>query len=135
MSERITCEIFKDAACELNYCKTREDFKPEKVRACKDALEFLLDNKSELTDAQKYVDAALHHIYPGLGKTDLPELNILLREEIEIIKKVMRRPHTVTDPEFDQVINFCQKMWVQLSLKERGQEPHIGWEVSGNGKI
>ena len=122
--ERLAVAIFKDAVFEIVKAPHQRDI--SKITRLNESMNFLVENSADLRDDGKYwpyIEAAVRHVYPGLGQTNVLELKVLLNEERDLLTKLEKRK-TLVESELQQILTFCQEMWYQLELLERGLSPH-----------
>ncbi|MCR4325488.1 MAG: hypothetical protein NUV59_01630 [Patescibacteria group bacterium] len=98
----------------------------EKISGVLEAVELIIKEGDNLKVSGHvlipYVDAALFAIYPHKSEGDLVELEGILEEERDILRR-LKNGEAIASEEAEQVFVYCHEMLFQLSLAEKGLPP------------
>ncbi len=123
---RLKADFFKAVVSEIYTFATTGNCDAQLLNLGIDSLKFLASDGPELRDLSpkimEYVDIALLRIYPHMGSAQAPEITGLLEDEIKILEKIANKERVPAD-ELQQVHTFCNEIWVQLRMFERGLQP------------
>lgn len=122
LASLLTSSVFKDATLNLAYKARDLDWKSEKVREAAVVIRAIVKaapSQADETDEglMGIVDKVMRRFYPHHGKWDDPRLHEFLESQAALLEKVAD-DQLVHTPQLDDIFQFCEEMWVELSSFE-----------------